>query len=217
MTEFQPVDFHPGARVETKDGKHVGSLHRLVIDRESWDLKEIIVKETEWFSGRLLAPGSGLLAEDVIVPLETLASVTHDQILLSVTAAEVRAMPPYLTYGYAAAQPGDTLRVIAAQAGFGGYWPYSETANKTEDELEINAGENVMLGKTGKRLGRVRDVLYDGRELVGVVIHPDGWWEHDVVLQVRFLERSDDLALFAHLTDRDVERLQPFPTGESKK
>src|SRR6202521_1340680 len=53
--------------------------------------------------------------------------------------------------------------------------------------------------------------------LVGVVIHPDGWWEHDVVLQVRFLERSDDLALFAHLTDRDVERLQPFLTGESEK
>jgi sporulation protein YlmC with PRC-barrel domain len=217
MSEFQPVDFHPGARVETKDGKHVGSLHRLVIDRESWDLREIIVKETERFSGHLLAPGSGLLIDDVIVPLEALVSVTHDKILLSVTAAEVRVMPPYLTYGYAAAQPGDTLRVIAAQAGFGGYWPYSETANKTEDELEINEGESVMLGKTGKRLGRVRDVLYDGRELVGVVIHPDGWWEHDVVLQVRFLERSEDLALFARLTDGDVERLRPFLAGESKK
>jgi hypothetical protein len=120
-------------------------------------------------------------------------------------------------YGYAAAQPGDTLRVVAAQAGFGGYWPYSETAQKSADELEINHDENVMLGHTGKRLGRVRDVLYDGRELVGVVIHPEGWWQRDVVLQVRFLERSDDLALFARLSERDIEHLQPFLLSESKE
>jgi sporulation protein YlmC with PRC-barrel domain len=214
MTVPLPADFHPGARVETSDGKHVGSLHRLVIDHDSWDLKEIIVKETELFSGRLLAPGSGLLIDDVIVPIGAVASVTHDNVHLSVTATEVRRMPPYLTYGYAAAQPGDTMQVIAAQAGFGGYWPYSETARKTIDELEINQDENVMLGHTEKRLGRVRDVLYDGRELVGVVIHPDGWWHHDVVLQVRFLERSDDLVLFARLSDGDIERLQPFlPPG----
>jgi sporulation protein YlmC with PRC-barrel domain len=210
-----PADFHPGARVETSDGKHVGSLHRLVIDRDSWDLKEIIVKETGLFSGHLLAPGSGLLIDDVIVPLDDVASVTHDSVRLLATAAEVRQMAPYMMYGYAEAQPGDTLRVIAAQAGLGGYWPYSETARKTVDELEINQGENVMLGTTGRRLGRVRDVLYDGRELVGVVIHSDGLWQHDVVLQVRFLDRSDDLALFAHLSDRDLERLEPFVPTES--
>jgi hypothetical protein len=53
------------------------------------------------------------------------------------------------------------MRVIAAQAGFGAYWPYSETARKTTDELEVNQDENAMLGHTGKRLGRVRVVLAD--------------------------------------------------------
>ncbi len=210
MPRHQVSDFHPGARVDSSDRKHVGSLHRLVIDQETWDLKEIIVRETERFSGRLLAPGSGLMIADVIVPLSSVASVTRDQVRLSASAAQVRQMSPYLTYGYAPAQPGDTLRVIAAQAGLVGYWPYSETARKTEGELEINAGENVMFGRTGKRLGRVRDVLYDSRELIGVVIHPDGWWQHDVVLQVRFLDRSDDLALFATLTDKDIEDMPPF-------
>jgi sporulation protein YlmC with PRC-barrel domain len=216
VTVHLPSDFHLGARVETSDGKHVGSLHRLVIDRDSWDLKEIVVKETEWFSGHLLSPGSGLLIDDVIVPLEAVASVTHDTVGLSAPASEVRRMAPYLTYGYAPAQPGDTMRVILAQAGFGGYWPYSETAHKTTKELESNQGENVMLGHTGKRLGRVSDVLYDGRELAGVVIHPDGWRQNDVVLQVRFLERSDDLALFAHLTERDIEQMPPFQAGEAE-
>jgi sporulation protein YlmC with PRC-barrel domain len=210
MPNHQVSDFHPGARVESSDGKHVGSLHRLVLDHQTWDLKEIIVRETERFSGRLFAPGSGLMDADVIVPISSVASATHDQVNLAAAAAEVRRMAPYLAYGYAAAQPGDTLRVLAAQTGLTGYWPYAEAARKTSGELEIDADENVMLGHTGKRLGRVRDVLYDGRELVGVVIHPDGWWQHDVVLQVRFLDRSDDLALFATLSDKDIESMPPF-------
>ena len=109
----------------------------------------------------------------------------------------------------------DAKHVVAAQAGLIGYWPYSESADKTENELEINAGENVMLGHTGKRLGRVHDVLFDGGELIGVVIHPDGWWQHDVVVQVRFLDRSDDLALFATLTEKDIENMPPFSPGQS--
>jgi sporulation protein YlmC with PRC-barrel domain len=217
VTAYVAADFHLGARVETSDGKHVGSLHRLVVDRDSWDLKDIVVKETERFSGHVLSPGSGLLVDDVTVPLTAVASIGHDTVRLAASAADVRRMPPYLVYGYAAAQPGDTLRVVAAQAGFGGYWPYSETARKSDDELEINRDENVMLGHTGKRLGRVRDVLYDGRELVGVVIHPEGWWQHNVVLQVRFLERSDDLALFARLAEQDIEQLQPFLPSETKE
>ncbi len=209
-TTYTPSDFHLGARVETSDGKHAGSLLRIVVDRDTWDLKELVVKETERFSGHVLSPGSGLLIEDVIVPLTAVQAVDHDTIRLTATAAEVRAMPPYLTYGYAEAQPGDTLRVVLAQAGLGTYWPYSETANKAADELEIDKDESVMLGDTGKRLGKVHDVLYDGRELIGVVIRPEGFWKHDVVLQVRFLERSDDLALFARLSDKDIEQLQPF-------
>jgi sporulation protein YlmC with PRC-barrel domain len=210
MAPHVASDFRLGAPVETSDGKHVGSLHRLVVDRDSWDLKEIVVKETERFSGHLLSPGSGLLIDDVAIPLTAVASTSHDKVALAVPAAEVRRMPPYLTYGYAAAQPGDTLRVVAAQAGLAGYWPYSETARKSDAELEVNQGENVMLGHSARRLGRVRDVLYDGRELVGVVIHPEGWWQHDVVLQVRFLERSDDLALCARITEQDIERMEPF-------
>ncbi|MBJ7608343.1 MAG: hypothetical protein JF887_02770 [Candidatus Dormibacteraeota bacterium] len=209
MTPHQVSDFRLGAKVESSDGKHVGSLHRLVVGQETWDLKEIIVEETQRFSGRLFAPGSGLMVADVIVPVSAVVSVTPDLVQLSASSTDVRQMAPYLSYAYASAQPGDTLRVISAQVGLAGYWPYSETARKGADELEIREGENVMHGRTGRRLGRVRDVLYDDRELVGVVIHPDGWWQHDVVLQVRFLDRSDDLALFANLSDQDIENMPP--------
>jgi hypothetical protein len=67
-----------------------------------------------------------------------------------------------------------------------------------------------MLGHQGVKFGRVRDVLFDGGELVGVVVHPEGFLNHDVVIQVRFIDRSDDAALFVHLTRDDIARLEEF-------
>ena len=95
-----------------------------------------------------------------------------------------------------------------------------EEAHKRLDELEISHGENVMLGHTGQKLGTVQDVVLDEGELAGVVIRPEGLFEglfkQDVLLQIRFLGRSDDLALFAHLTEADIARLQPFhPSGRA--
>ena len=72
-----------------------------------------------------------------------------------------------------------------------------------------------MLGKSGQRLGRVHDLLYDNGELVGVVIQPEGFFKRDVVLPIRFISRADDMALFAELSESDVERLKPFVDAES--
>jgi hypothetical protein len=32
VASHQVADLHPGARVDSSDGKHVGSLHRLVVE-----------------------------------------------------------------------------------------------------------------------------------------------------------------------------------------
>jgi len=49
---------------------------------------------------------------------------------------------------------------------------------------------------------------------MGVVMDPAGLFNDDVILQVRFLERGDDLVLVARLTEQDLERLQPFRPAE---
>jgi sporulation protein YlmC with PRC-barrel domain len=89
-----------------------------------------------------------------------------------------------------------------------------EIANKPAGQIEIEHGENVMLGKTGRRLGRVEDVLFDHGQLIGVVIRPEGFFKRDVVLPVRFIERADDMALFAQLSESDIEQLKPFVDSE---
>jgi uncharacterized protein YrrD len=92
--------------------------------------------------------------------------------------------------------------------------PKQEIANKPAGQIEIDRGENVMLGKTGHRLGRVQDVLFDHGELIGVVIRPDGLFTRDVVLPIRFISRADDMALFANLDKADIDQLKPYIDGE---
>jgi hypothetical protein len=89
------------------------------------------------------------------------------------------------------------MRMLAVQA----------TADKAPTEIEIRRGESVMLGHEGHMLGEVRDVLIDGGELSGIVVRPRGFFQEDVVIQIRFLERSDDGALFVHMNPADVEHL----------
>jgi sporulation protein YlmC with PRC-barrel domain len=206
-------DFHFGARVVSADGRHIGSLNFMIVDGESFDVHAIVVKETHHFSGHHLA-GAALMEDDIAIPIAAVGDVGRDQITLLITSAEARRTEPYLTYHYAPVERGDSGRLLMADLAQTGYAPHMvEEAQKRLDELEIHRGENVMLGATGKRLGTVQDVVLDEGELAGVVIRPAGFFTEDVLLQVRFLGRSDDLALFAHLNEADLARLTPFHPG----
>jgi sporulation protein YlmC with PRC-barrel domain len=205
-------DFHLGASVHTSDGHHAGTLQRIVVDAESWDPHALIVKETEWFSGRVLAPGAGMMVAEVIVPLDAVASVTRQDVRLKLDKRATRALPPYLSYGYQPLQPGDQWRYVGALVGGPlGVGPIlstlDEKADKAEGDIEIRHGESVMIGHGGDRLGTVQDVLFDEGELVGIVVRPNGFFTHDIVVQVRFLDRSDDMALFVRMTKDDIANL----------
>jgi sporulation protein YlmC with PRC-barrel domain len=202
--------------VHTSDGHHVGGLHRIVVDAESWDPRAVVVRETNWFSGRTLAPGAGMMVEEVIVPLDVIGDAGPDGIHLTLDKRATRALPPYLSYQYKALERGGGLRFAAALAGgslgVGPIFPLlEETADKPDGSIEIRHGENVMIGHGGEKLGTVQDVLFDEGELVGIVVRAGGFFARDVVVQVRFLDRSDDLALFLRMTPEDVKRLSEAP------
>jgi uncharacterized protein YrrD len=208
-------DFHLGADVFAADGAHVGELEGTLVDQTSLDLKGLVVKEGHRFSGHFLSPGSVLLTDELVVPATAVDSVMHDRIDLKLTARQLRRLPPYLTYRFATPTPGEEVeQALDVLTSTMAAPPLEETAHKPASELEIDAGENVMLGRTGKKLGHVKDVLFDGDELVGVVVQPEGLLREDVVLPRRFIGRSDDLALFAQLEPHDLEHLKPFkPNG----
>jgi len=204
-------DFHPGARVVATDGKEIGTLAHVLVEGD-YSLEAIVVRESRGFSGTWLSPGSMLVNNEFVVPRAAIKSVEHDRIELSLTSARARQLRPYLSYR----ERGESLTEEAEdQAGVFGSGPeipgwVEQVANKPASELEIDGGENVMLGHTGRKLGTVKDVLFDGDELVGVVLRPDGLFTQEVILPRRFLSRSDDAALFAQIEDDDLEKLKPF-------
>ncbi len=208
-------DFHLGAEVVASDGRKVGTLVRVVVEKDGFDPRSLVVREEESFAGRLLAAESLFITDEVVIPISAVQSAAHDLVRLSMSGHDVRRQPPYLSHHFktltvrtAALEDADVL------TGGMGIPRAEETAAKGKDEIEIDAGENVMLGTTGRRLGHVRDILYDQGELIGVVIKPDGFFKRDVVLPVRFIDRADDLALFAHLNESDIEHLKPFIDAE---
>ena len=210
-------DFHLGTAIYSSDGTEIGKLSRLIVDKDALTLRAFVAKESRRFSGHLLSPGSWMLADEVVVPRDDVGSVSHDRIVLKLTSGDVRKLPPYLSYRYGDETVTESLTEEAISALTSSpAIPASleQVANKGADELEIEGGENVMLGDTGKRLGTVKDVLFDDAELVGVVILPDGVLKEEVILPRRFLQRSDDLALFADLSDNDMEHLKPFEPAE---
>ena len=194
------------------DGAHVGSLHRLIVDDEGFDLRGVVVEASRHFNGTLLSPGTALLFNDIVIAAADVKEASPERVDLAVSAAAVRRSPPYLAIQFRPVRGPAGMAVAGATLLAGGpvIPPATETARKAAADIEIDRGENVMLGLTGHRLGHVEDVLYDAGELVGIVLRPHRFFSEPVVLPVRFLERGDDMALFAHLTEAQLEQLSPF-------
>jgi sporulation protein YlmC with PRC-barrel domain len=208
-------DFRLGSDVFASDGSKFGTLVSVIVDEKGFDPRSLVVKEEESLGGRLRADSSLFITDEVVIPIAAVESATHDLVRLYMSSADIRHQPLYLTYRpkpltveEAALEDADVL------SGNIGLPPEEEIANKPASQIEIDRDENVMLGTTGHRLGRVQDVLFDHGELIGVVIRPDGFFTRDVVLPIRFISRADDMALFADLDKSDIENLKPFVNAE---
>jgi PRC-barrel domain len=202
-----------GRPVISRDNRLIGSLERLVVDEEGFDPHSIVVREADQFSGRRFAPGSLYFHDELMVPVANVTEATAERVALNLAAADVRRLRPYLSYRYRVADAADAVRTFVALSGGGLKTPNVDAiAAKSPHELEIDSGENVMLGKTGRKLGHVREVLVEDGELIGIVMDPTGFFNRDVLVPVRFLGRSDDMALFVDATDEDIESLKPAQT-----
>ncbi len=208
----QLSDFRLGADVIGGDGRKAGTLTSVLVEAEGFDPKALVIQDEASLAGRLLADEKLLITDEVVVPISAVESASHDVIRLSMSVDDVRRQPPYLSYRFKALTGGEALEEEVDFLGGGLGLPANaeQVANKPADQIEIDRDENVMLGKTGHRLGRVHDVLFDNGELVGIVIKPDGFFKRDVVLPIRFISRGDDMALFADLKESDIEHLEPF-------
>jgi len=204
-------DLRLGAAVVDSDGQNAGTLVSVIVDEKGFEPRALVVKDEVTLAGRLLSAEKLFTTDEVVIPIAAVESATHDAVRLSMSGADIRRQPLYLSYRREPLTPEDAV-VEEGELLTGGLGlpKAEEIANKPEGEIEIDSGENVMLGTTGRRLGTVRELLIDHGKLAGVVIKPDGFFKRDVVLPISFIERADDMALFAHLDESDIEHLKPF-------
>jgi sporulation protein YlmC with PRC-barrel domain len=204
-------DFRLGADVVGGDGRKVGTVVSVIVDEQGFEPRALVVKDEASLTGRLMSDEKFMTTDEVVIPISAVESATRDEVRLSMSSAEVRRQPLYLSYRR---EPMTTEDVVVEESdlmgGGLGLPKVQEIANKPSDQIEIDRGENVMLGKTGRRLGRVEDVLFDHGKLIGVVVRPEGFFKRDVVLPIGFIERADDMALFAQLNEADIQQLKPF-------
>jgi uncharacterized protein YrrD len=207
-------DFHLGADVVDSDGAQAGTLVRVIVDEKGFEARALVIKDEANLADRLLAGEKLFTTDEVVIPITAVQSATHESVRLSMSAAEVRRQPLYLSYQREPLTAGDAvIEEGELLTGGLGLPKAHEIANKPAGQIEIERGENVMVGDTGRRLGTVQDVLFDHGELIGVVIHPEGLFRRDLVLPIRFIQRADDLALFAKLDESDIVELKPFIDG----
>ncbi len=208
-------DLRLGADVVSSDGVTVGTVVSLIVDEDGFTPRSLVVKHGESLAARMLAAEKFFTTDEVVISIAAVESANHDLVTLSISAPDVRRQPLYLSYRRPVMTTEEAVLEEGELLGGGLALPkVEEVANKPDGEIEIDRGENVMLGTTGHRLGRVDDVLFDKGELIGVVIRPEGFFKRDVVLPIRFINRADDMALFADLTESDIEQLKPFVDAE---
>jgi sporulation protein YlmC with PRC-barrel domain len=201
-------DFRLGSDVFTSDGRKAGALASVLVERDGFDPKALVVEVS--LEG-VLSDERLFIHNELVVPIELVKAAGHERVELSVSGEDLGQQSPYLAYRLQTPDRTSSLLEEAQFLGGGlGMPDAQEVANKPPDQLEIDRDEKVMLGSTGRTFGRIRDLLYDQGKLVGVVIKPEGFFKRDVVLPMRFISRADDLALFADLTEADIDQLKPF-------
>ena len=201
-------DFRLGSDVLTADGSNAGTLASVLVEKDGFDPKALVVEVS--LEG-VLSDEKLFVHNELVVPIELVKSASHERVELSASVEDLGQQAPYLAYRLQTPTARGSLLEEAQLLGGGLGMPEAqEMANKPPDQLEIDRDEKVMLGTSGRTFGRIHDLLYDRGMLVGVVIKPEGFFKRDVVLPVKFISRADDLALFADLTESDIEQLKPF-------
>lgn len=216
-------DLHPGADVYSSDGKKLGTLHRVVLNRTDLRVTHVVVDIGFLRSGHhIWEPGIGL-DYDRVVPIESVLGANDKRVELHFSAQEFKNQPEYTDDQFEPPQDltpkafdlFDATRIgqsVSASLNFSPYFWIVPRLNKLQDERDIAEGTPVWRQQPHEKLGEVDRVLVDtmtGRA-EALVVKRGFLRKRDVVLPVRYISELLDDIVRVKIGDAELDQLQEY-------
>lgn len=222
-------DMHIGAAVVGRDGRRLGTLKRVVVERGTHQVTHIVIDPGLVESGNLLAPGGWERPRERVVPLALVTSAGEHQIAVACDEDELRQRPLFEHETYVAAETpaggrshfraGDLVNYIASAAGVGAAPyepPISIQFNEAAGSSEIAEGTPVWRLEPHEEVGEVDHVLLDGdtRRVTAIVLRRKGLLRQRVVLPIGAVTGIEDGVVHASLDDDALDALAHYQPEE---
>ncbi|HEX6797356.1 MAG TPA: hypothetical protein VF116_06545 [Ktedonobacterales bacterium] len=222
-------DLHIGVAVRGSDGRHLGTLKRIVVARESSRVTHIVVEEGLIESGNALAPGGWDKPRGRVIPVALVAHAGDHDLTLSCDEPAFKAYPlfeeehaiPVEAAGPAGAErherfeTGEVIRYIASAAGAGGapyLPPESITYDERPDEAEIGEGTPVWRRQPHEEVGEVERVLADPatQRVSALVVKRKGIFGPSLILPIAAVGDVEDGVVHITLSRAEVDALPHY-------
>lgn len=207
-------DLRAGAPVLSRDGDRLGTLSRVVVQKDTLQLTHLVVDA-----------GHG---DERVVPLGVLRDATEQAVRLSMDAVEFRDMS--LKYDIQVYQPmadaekgrldlSDVNRVVASIPGELGPGVMTDVLAKAPDEVDIVKDSPVWRLNPHQKIGEVEHVIFDerSRKITALVVRRGVLFTHDVVLPARYITEVVEALggiVRIEIGDTDLKGLQEYrPAG----
>jgi uncharacterized protein YrrD len=180
-----------GAPVRTRDGRHVGEVHRVVVDLEDRAVTAIVV-----LKGRLLS-------RDVLVPLDFIAHADGQEVVLRLDEDQLDQLPDVAYSEILAPPPTWTLAQLYPDGS--AVIPVRQRKLLGRQQVDITPGTPVLA--TDGELGKVDEVELDSTtgELDAFWIREGGILAHDIRVPVEWVEGADELGIRLVASRVDIE------------
>jgi uncharacterized protein YrrD len=223
-------DLHIGTDVMGSDGSHLGTLTRIVIERDNDAVTHLVVDPGLVESGNLLAPGGWEKPRERVVPVSLLVSADEKRVTLSCDEEAFQKHPLFEQQYYGDYDQVDTLpprfrlgeliKYIASAAGLGAA-PYEGPRiiqyNEPAGAAEITEGTPVWRREPHEEIGEVEQVLFDPQtdRATALVMRRSGIVGHrHVLLPISAIVDVQDEVVHVTLTDAELDALAPFEPEE---
>lgn len=222
------LDLHAGADVLSRDGRKLGTLSRVVVNKDTLKITHVVVDTGILRSGKPLWEGGWTLPHDRVVPLGALAGVGSERVELTMTADEFRDHSVNYDTEFFKPMPdlkpgkldySDVQRFAASIPGEPGAFVIHDVLAKSPDEVDIKKDAPVYRLNPYGKIGEVERVIFDeaSSRVTSLVIRRGFLFTYDVVLPAKYITDVVEALrglIFVDMTDEQVDALKVFEEAQ---